>query len=167
MIQLIKADITSLDVEAIVNAANNSLLGGGGVDGAIHRAAGPALLEHNRKLNGCATGQSVHSPGFNLSAKWIISTVGPVWQGGDNNEARLLRSCYESSLELAEQLKVQSIAFPFISTGIYGYPKLPAAKIAISTLMERGNAVSNIYSCCFSDEDLSLQQQVLNELIEK
>ncbi len=164
MIQVIQADITTLEVDAIVNAANNSLLGGGGVDGAIHRAAGPELLEYNRTLNGCETGQSVHSPGFNLKAKWVISTVGPVWRGGQHNEADLLRSCYETSLEIAGQLEARSIAFPSISTGIYGYPKSQAANIAISIMLECGDTIPDIYACCFSEEDLKLQQEVLRKL---
>ena len=164
MIHVVQADITTLDVDAIVNAANNSLLGGGGVDGAIHRAAGPELLEYNRSLNGCETGQSVHSPGFNLKAKWVISTVGPVWRGGNQNEAELLRSCYETSLRVARQLDTISIAFPSISTGIYGYPKSQAASIAISTMLECGGDIPDIYACCFSEEDLELQQEVLRRL---
>lgn len=132
-IEVIQADITTLKVDAVVNAANSSLLGGGGVDGAIHKAAGPALLELTRTLGGCATGEARLTPGFNLPASYIIHTVGPVWHGGTRGEAELLENCYTNSLKLAVMNHIRTIAFPAISTGIYGYPPAAAAKIALDT----------------------------------
>ncbi len=163
MIKVIQADITTLSVDVIVNAANTTLLGGGGVDGAIHRAAGPALLAACRKLGGCPTGEARITPGFKLPAKWAIHTVGPVWHGGDQNEPTLLANCYRNSLELALKNGAKTIAFPGISTGVYGYPKDQAAKIAVIVMREYENKFDEIVCCCFGEGDKRLYEEILAE----
>ncbi len=161
MIEVIQGDITRLDVDAIVNAANQSLLGGGGVDGAIHRAAGSELKKFNKTLGGCPTGEAKLSPGFKLPAQWIIHTVGPVWHGGTQGEAKLLENCYRSAFELALTNNIRSIAFPSISTGVYGYPKRAAAKIAVSMMHEYEDRLDRIIACCFSQEDQNIYLEAL------
>jgi len=162
MVTVMQADITTLAVDAIVNAANQTLLGGGGVDGAIHRAAGPELLRACRELGGCPTGEARITPGFDLPAKWVIHTVGPVWRGGGEGEEDLLRSCYENSFGLARDKAVRSIAFPGISTGVYGYPKRAAAEIALTVLLARQSEYAAIVACCFSAADAALYQELLD-----
>lgn len=153
MLKAIHADITSLHVDAVVNAANESLLGGGGVDGAIHRTAGPKLLQSCRALGGCPTGEARITPGFNLPARFVIHTVGPVYHGGHNREPALLADCYRNSLVLAKENDAHSIAFPGISTGVYGYPKHEAATIAVTICRQFENDFDEIVFCCFSEED--------------
>ena len=159
-LRIVTGDITRLGVDAIINAANSSLLGGGGVDGAIHRAAGPQLLEFNRTLGGCPTGEARISPGFRLPARWVISTVGPVWHGGDAGEPELLRACYRTSLQLAREKGVRSIAFPAISTGVYGYPKREAAAIALEQMRGQLSAFDEIVACCFGAADAALYREL-------
>jgi O-acetyl-ADP-ribose deacetylase (regulator of RNase III) len=164
MVEIITADITTLDVDAIVNAANGSLLGGGGVDGAIHSAAGPLLLQFCRTLNGCRTGEAKISPGFKLPARRVIHTVGPVWKGGDHYEAALLQACYRNSFEVALENGVRSIAFPAISTGVYAFPKQQATEIAVATMLEYADRFERIIACCFSDADAEIYRRVLQRL---
>ena len=163
MIQLtaLQSDITKLQVEAIVNAANSSLLGGGGVDGAIHRAAGPELVHECRLLGGCKTGQAKITKGYRLSAKFIIHTVGPVWHGGNQGEAEVLASCYRRSLEVADELGVRGIAFPAISTGIYGYPSEQAARIAVTTIRSTPTRVAEVRLVAFDQPTYDLLRDAL------
>ena len=154
---VIRADITTLAVDAIVNAANSSLLGGGGVDGAIHRAAGPDLVHACRLLGGCKTGQAKATPGFRLPARRIVHTVGPVWRGGHHDEDALLAACYRSSLQVAGAEGARTVAFPCISTGIYGFPANRAAQIAVSTVsafMDSATTIESVIFCCFADADV-------------
>jgi O-acetyl-ADP-ribose deacetylase (regulator of RNase III) len=162
----VQGDITKLHVDAIVNAANTSLLGGGGVDGAIHRAAGPELLAECRKLGGCSTGDAKPTPGYHLPAKWVFHAVGPVWEGGGHGEDALLASCYGRCLELAKQHQVRTIAFPAISTGVYHFPLARAARIATDTVKKNLDAsgVRIVQFVCFSPETLSIYERLLSGL---
>ena len=166
-IEIIKADITKLKVDAIVNAANNSLLGGGGVDGAIHRAAGSKLLEYNRKLGGCETGEAKITPGFNLTAKFIIHTIEPIWNGGNSNEDNLLSNCYRNSLKLAVENKISTIAFPAISTGVYNFPLERATKIAIKQIklfLSKNEQIEKAIFVCFDDRTYNVYEKTMREI---
>ena len=169
LLRAVQADITTLDVDVIVNAANSSLLGGGGVDGAIHRAAGPELLAECRTLGGCETGGAKITKGYRLPAKHVIHTVGPVWHGGARGEARLLASCYRRSLELAIANSCRSVAFPAISTGVYGYPKEKAAKIAVATVadfLHGSETPEKVIFCCFDQLTADLYRREIEGLAE-
>ena len=162
-IQVMQGDITKQTVDAIVNAANSSLLGGVGVDGAIHRAAGPGLLAECRLLGGCKTGEAKATNGHKLQAKYVIHTVGPVWRGGNHDEERLLASCYRSCLEVANKLRVTSIAFPAISTGIYGFPKQRAAKIAVKEVQGYIGDIETLLFLCFDDDTARIYRELLSQ----
>jgi O-acetyl-ADP-ribose deacetylase (regulator of RNase III) len=167
-IEIQEGDITKLKVDAIVNAANTSLLGGGGVDGAIHRAAGPELLEECRTLNGCQTGEAKISKGHKLPAKWVIHTVGPRWHGGQRNEERLLANCYRNSLALTEKHGIRTIAFPSISTGAYGYPIEEACRIAlteIQSFLDGNTSVEKVKLVCFGKEDYQVYRDAAREIL--
>lgn len=173
-ILLLRDDITRLEVDAIVNAANSSLMGGGGVDGAIHRAGGPAILEDCRKIvahqGGCKTGEAVITTAGNLPAKFVIHTVGPVWNNGNSNEAIKLANCYQNSLQLAVENNISTIAFPNISTGIYGYPKMEAAGIAIKTVssfLQQDSIIQQVYFVCFDEENHLIYQQIINTTLSR
>lgn len=166
IVRAIQADITTLSVDAIVNAANSSLLGGGGVDGAIHRAAGAELRNECRLLEGCKTGDAKITKGYRLPAKFVIHTVGPIWRGGDNGEPALLASCYQRSIEVAVDYGVRTIAFPSISTGVYRYPLELAAGIAVKTVrsqLEKFPSIQEVMFCCFSPSDFAVYEQALHE----
>lgn len=165
-IEIVKGDITTQKVDAIVNAANESLLGGGGVDGAIHRAAGPELLVECRSLNGCPTGEAKITKGYKLPAKHVIHTVGPIWRGGDNNEEKLLANCYKNSLRLASENNIKSIAFPSISTGVYGYPIELASRIAlteIKSFIKANKEMDKVVIVCFGEDAFQTYQEGINK----
>ena len=167
-IRIIQGDITKLQVDAIVNAANNSLLGGGGVDGAIHRAAGPELLNETRKIGGCPTGEARVSKGYKLPASWVIHTVGPIWRGGGQNEERLLSDCYRNSLRAAVESGAKTVAFPAISTGVYGFPLRRATEIAMKEtidFLKNEDFLDQVTFVCFGDEALSTYKEVFSALI--
>lgn len=164
-IEVIRDDITSQQVDAVVNAANESLLGGGGVDGAIHRAAGPELKEECKTLNGCPTGQAKVTKGYNLSAEYVIHTVGPVWKGGAKDEEELLASCYHGSLKRADELNLKTIAFPNISTGVYGFPRKKAAEIALKAVRDyesqNESNLEKLLFVCFDEENYGIYKDLL------
>ena len=162
MIEIVVGDITGLDVDAIVNAANASLMPGGGVDGAIHRAAGPELARHTATLGGCETGEAKIAPGFNLKARHVLLTVGPIWGGGEGGEEELLASCYRNCCRLAKEEGIRSLAFPAISTGVYGYPKAEAARVALAALRQHEDDFDRLVCCCFSEQDAKLYRQGLS-----
>lgn len=162
-LEVVRGDITAETTDAIVNAANSSLLGGGGVDGAIHRAAGPELLAECRLLGGCNTGEAKSTKGYRLAARWVIHTVGPVWRGGAHGEADLLASCYRESLRVADELGVRSISFPAISTGIFGYPLADATQIAISTVRTTATGVELVRFVSFDADTFDAYEMVLND----
>jgi len=166
-LEIVQGDITKLQVDAVVNAANNSLLGGGGVDGAIHRAAGPGLLQVCRTLSGCPTGDAKITGGYNLPARWVIHTVGPVWHGGGDGEDESLASCYRASFGLVELHAIRSVAFPSISTGVYGFPIDRASRIAlveIKAFLERNESVERVVAICFSGNDYAVYRTAEAEL---
>jgi len=166
-IEVIQGDITRFEGDAVVNAANSSLRGGGGVDGAIHRAAGPLLLEACKKFDGCPTGDAVLTPGYNLKAQWVIHTVGPIWRGGNHDEAYLLASCYLKCLSLSFENKFRQVAFPNISTGIYGFPKKEAAQIAINTVtqfLQSHEFPQEVIFVCYDTENYSIYREMLSSI---
>lgn len=160
-LEVVTGDITQLAVDAIVNAANEQLTPGGGVCGAIHRAAGPELAQACAEIGGCPTGQARLTPGFGLPARWVIHAVGPVWHGGGHGEADALSGCYCFSLELARQAGARSVAFPCISTGIYGYPKEQAARIAVDAMQAGADDFDRVIACCFAPDDAAVYEQLL------
>ena len=164
MIEIVVGDIIELAVDAIVNAANASLMPGGGVDGAIHRAAGPELARYTAALGGCETGQAKITPGFNLKARHVLLTVGPIWRGGREGEEVLLASCYHSCCQLAKQEGIRSLAFPAISTGVYGYPKTAAARVALEALRRHEADFDRLVCCCFSEQDADLYRKQFHEI---